>query len=161
MISFEFALEQLHRMMQLDFPPTTPEQSAEVVNALRSADTNEIAVRVIDDIMSDRTEFPKPAEIRRLMWECSERKEALDKPEWAGTEAPVVKEKNGYRCGFVCQGWGTVGQRPHVKFCTCDHAEYLKKSIPNWLEIANRRPITNPLDMKPQPVPSWLSGMPD
>lgn len=159
MIEKEFALGQLHRMMQLDFPPTTTEQSAEVVMSICTADTEDIAVRVIDDIMSDRTEFPKPSEIRRLLFEMSDRKHKP--PPWEGTERPAVKEKNGYRCGYVCEGWGTVGQRPNVKFCTCDHADWLRREIPNWLELANQMPANNPLTLKPQPIPPWLSGMPD
>jgi hypothetical protein len=59
-----------------------------------------------------------------------------DAPAWVGP-AYVAPLGEDYSCGKVCGGWGTVGQPPNVQWCTCAHAEYLQREVPNWLKLCN------------------------
>lgn len=133
MISDESALEEITRMSQLAGYPREKAALMELVKALQSAESIDHAKSTITEFLDDwnRTKCPLPAEIKKALY--SSRPEGPAPP-----RAPL--SRNGYSCGYVCDGWGTVGERPNVKWCTCDHAEWLKREIPNWLTLANQMP---------------------
>jgi hypothetical protein len=75
MISPKEALAQLERMSGLDFFPKGRDQTAalkELRLALESAHSVTIAEAAVSDIIGYCTESPKPAQLRRAVWELNE-----------------------------------------------------------------------------------------
>lgn len=78
MISPKEALAQLERMSGLDFFPKGREQTAalkELRLALESAHSVRIAEAAVSDIIGYCTEAPKPAQLRRAIWEQNQKME--------------------------------------------------------------------------------------
>src|ERR1700678_11476 len=75
MISPTEAAAQLERLSGLDFYPRAKDQDAAVKElrlAAQSAETAGILRQVVDDWVSTQRECPKPADLRRLIWERNE-----------------------------------------------------------------------------------------
>jgi hypothetical protein len=78
MITEKEAFDQLQRMSGLDFFPKGKDQAAalrELRLALEEAATVEIVRAVVDDVMAYATEAPKPAHLRRAIYDSNNRTE--------------------------------------------------------------------------------------
>jgi hypothetical protein len=142
-----------------DFPHGKPEAIAEIAIALQCADSIADARHVIDEFVHWGNGYcPAPSAIRKALFAMKPPAPETFKVlgDEVGRNSPkAVQAKNGYSCGFVCEGWGTVGERPNVTWCTCEHARWLQREIPNWLEIANSMPQGG---MNPAVLPRSFTG---
>ena len=77
MIDLRFATDQVARMMGLDYFPSEPKVQKELIEALRWAKTDVIAVATINDWISQESRRPTPADIRRIVAAHNERWERL------------------------------------------------------------------------------------
>lgn len=101
MIAKSFAKDQIMRLGGLDrFPREEPMAVNELVLALMNAPSEAIARNAIDSYMAEMTVCPKPAEIRRVLFDLSTDKE------WA----PIAEENAPTYCER-CNGTGWVHER--------------------------------------------------
>lgn len=106
------AAAQIERFSGLDKYPRGAERAAglkELRIAAEAARTPELLRRVVDDWISSQRECPKPADLRRVIWERNEQEETEARRRTA--ECP--------ECGG--DGWIPVtnGDYQGVKACVC------------------------------------------
>jgi len=96
MIAEAYAKAQVKRLAGLDFFPAEPAAVRELVSALAPAKSESLARICIDSFLAEMTQCPKPAEIRRVLFDISVEKE------WQPAD-----EKERSRCER-CNGSGWV-----------------------------------------------------
>ena len=124
-----FAIEQARRLYVLDcFVPQEHRQKAfdELVLAIEAAGSTTIAMYVVSEWLSDQREWPKPVDLRRLIWEENEKRD-------------VEIQKAKLSCAR-CYGSGHYfcWQDLERKFCKCAAGSELLASDPNLVREINR-----------------------
>ncbi|HUQ95004.1 MAG TPA: hypothetical protein VM120_25220 [Bryobacteraceae bacterium] len=92
MIDVKTAEKQVKRLLGLSFLPPGKEAMAEVTSAMQCAETEADAAEIVRDCL-DRTEFPKPADIRRIAFRLQENRKAEG---WTPSDSTCVCEGTGF-----------------------------------------------------------------
>ena len=90
MIEEKIAKREILRLAGLNYFPRLDLPLKELISALQAAATDAIAVFVINEWLAYQTQCPKPADLRRLVWQENEKQPIPGpKPE----EAMTLKER--------------------------------------------------------------------
>ena len=156
MISKELAKEQITRLAGLrKFPHGEPAAIRELLLALQTSATDEIARATVDNFVTYHTECPVPSLIRAEAW----RRNQLLTPD------PDPEQQWGPRPKLCrdCRGWGTKGEPPNAVFCSCPDGVAFR-TVPKlgarWFALVNS-PRTHrgkkPLQVHPGEVTQLLT----
>lgn len=142
MTSEKYAKEQIKRLSGLNFFPTEPAAVKELVTVISGAETERVASELICAVLDEFTECPKPAELRKFVYDRYERDHPEPNPETAWRDQN--RGKPNYWCKD-CRGWGTKGDPPNAVFCHCPNGEQVKH-MPElgqkWLALVNRGKVS-------------------
>lgn len=122
MISQTEAAHQMERLSGLDFYPREDGGKKELLSALQAAKTVEVAARAVTTWLEGQRECPKPADMRRLIWERQGEAEKV----------PVCQ------CGG--SGWLTIYRLVTYKgrSLTIDHSEPLNLDFEERLALREK-----------------------
>lgn len=156
MIETKFATEQLERLSGLSFFPKpikgdTASQAAfrELRLALECATSGAVAKRVVDNWIREATEAPKPADLRKMVYDENDRIEREERAQYR-PPTPIAM-----RCQR-CQDTGVVestdgGVESVASACCCERSA--KPDLIDKLNGARRR--LSAMGMRGLPTPSF------
>lgn len=137
MISKHDAGQEIGRLIGLDYFPSDPKAINELVVALTYAETNIIAVAVINEWLEDQSRRPTPAALRRMVADHNEARKATMREE--GDREQQAMRPDCSRCGdhgFVGGYVGTSHDGPWG-WCECSVAHRKYTDDPELVDRAN------------------------
>ncbi len=141
MIEKQFAANEVSRLAGLNWFPREPLPLNELILAVQSAATEVIAVYVVSEWLREQSEAPKPAQIRRMIWEENDKCEKAEKQEdWALTAPGSNHCKRCHGCGFY---GGLIGGKyaGEWKWCDCEAAQVKQERDPEFIDVANKERV--------------------
>jgi hypothetical protein len=109
-IERSFAVEQIERLRQLDWFPATPAGENELIFALMASQSELIAVSAINNWVCYSKECPKPAELRKFIWDENEK----IKP-----AAPAPSRNHCKQCNGTGVRGGHIGTKQDSEWSAC------------------------------------------
>ena len=145
MIETKFATEQLERLSGLSFFPRpvksdTASQAAfrELRLALECATSDAIAKRVVDDWIRQSPEAPKPAELRKLVYDEIDRAEREDRARY---KPPTVAAARCQRCQDtgIAESVKTADTSSSASVCDCGQGSVTAAEEVESINASRRR----------------------
>lgn len=135
MIEKKYAVEQIKRFKILNFFPSDSVGLNELAMALMVSDTEQIAKQVVDDLMTEFVDCPKPAQIRIAAYARNEAVERASAPKTPEDQWGPI----GPLCG-LCASWGWVVRDNVASRCTCQNGQALDQKLMDLLNERLRNP---------------------
>jgi hypothetical protein len=113
MIEQDLAAAQIERLKALDKYPTWKDGTKDLIFALMAAETEKIALTIINDWIGYARECPKPAEIRKRVYEENEKQKPVER-------TPPFANYCG-KCGGHGITGGHIGTKHDIPWevCSC------------------------------------------
>jgi hypothetical protein len=132
MIGMQCAIEEVDRMGGLNYAPPEGRATKELLQAIMTADTPQIASAAISLWIESQPKFPTPSEIRRIISEKNsehrERVNAEQRPQHNCSECQDGGMRGGKLQGRAAGPW---------EFCSCRAGERLRAKDPQAVEESN------------------------
>jgi hypothetical protein len=110
MIEEKFGLEQIERLKILDWYPNTPSGENDLLFALMASATDSIAVAAVNNWVGYSKECPKPAELRKFIWDENEK---IKPP------APAPSRNHCKQCNGTGVRGGHIGTKHDAEWSEC------------------------------------------